>query len=355
MRIVWMRGNENLSFNRPHTYYVLGIRGAGKSSLLEHIAELHLERGHAVLDLFGSRDGEGLAWLRSPWAEEKRILLYHGDNADVSAPYDTKKVSEASLSDLNDYDILISASPLYSSPSDEFLQVNRLTNLLYQRLSWRRLVYVIVREAANLYYSRLKVAEDQTLAKAEMVYLIREARHMGVAMGLDTLKFTSVDVDIRNVIDYLFFKSLGLHGLPRNLHWVYRYIDPNAMQKMRPDEFVIVTRKGCLGLGKFPEVKWHKREREHILRKLGIEVEFGEELDYGIDRGKYLTVSDREHARMIELRVEQGLGAVKIGEMLQRSSATVWNHLKRHNRSIDRVGVCEICERAGCEYARMKV
>jgi len=154
-----MRGNENLSFNRPHTYYVLGIRGAGKSSLLEHIAELHLERGHAILDLFGSRDGEGLAWLRSPWAEEKRILLYHGDNADVSAPYDTKKVSEASLSDLNDYDILISASPLYSSPSDEFLQVNRLTNLLYQRLSWRRLVYVIVREAANLYYSRLKVAE----------------------------------------------------------------------------------------------------------------------------------------------------------------------------------------------------
>ena len=31
-----------------------------------------------VFDLFGSRDGEALAWLRSPYANEKKILVMHG-------------------------------------------------------------------------------------------------------------------------------------------------------------------------------------------------------------------------------------------------------------------------------------
>ncbi len=43
---------------------------------------------------------------------------------------------------------------------------------------------MIVREATNLYFSRLKIVANQTLAKSEMVYLIREARHAGVALGL---------------------------------------------------------------------------------------------------------------------------------------------------------------------------
>ncbi len=37
--------------------------------------------------------------------------------------------------------------------------------------------------------------------------MIRESRHMGVALGLDTLKFTSIDLDIRAVLDYLCLKS----------------------------------------------------------------------------------------------------------------------------------------------------
>jgi len=85
------------------------------------------------------------------------VLLIHGDNADVKAPCDARSVSELSLDDFNDYRVLISSSPLYSSPNDEFLQVNRITDLLYKRMHWDHLIYVIVREAANLYYSRLKV------------------------------------------------------------------------------------------------------------------------------------------------------------------------------------------------------
>ncbi len=75
MKIFWIRGNETIRFNRPHTFFVKGVRGAGKSAFLEHVAACYLNEGHTLLDLFGSRDGEGLAWLRSPYAKEKNCPL----------------------------------------------------------------------------------------------------------------------------------------------------------------------------------------------------------------------------------------------------------------------------------------
>ena len=103
-----------------------------------------------------------------------------------------KAVSDYKLSDLEKYDIIISAGPLYSSPGVEYESANKITDSIYQRLHWKRKVFMVTREAANLYYSRLKSDPNQASAKAQMVYLIREARHMGYALGLDTLKYTSI-------------------------------------------------------------------------------------------------------------------------------------------------------------------
>ena len=134
--------------------------------------------------------------------------------------FDTSPVDNLKLSHFDDYDIIISSSPLYSSVSSEFLEVNKITDLVYKRMSWDKLVYCIVREAANLYYSRLKVDANQNQAKAAMIYLIREARHVGMAMGLDTLKMTSIDLDVRAVTDFLIFKSQGVMGLPKELYFI---------------------------------------------------------------------------------------------------------------------------------------
>lgn len=152
MEIKWVRGNEHIGFSRPNTFFVIGPRGAGKSTLLETLGCYYLEKGHALLDLFGSRDGEGLAWLRSPYAEDKHFLLVHGESVDVSAPCDTKPASKLRLRDLEKYDIIISASPLYLGPDDEFICAAQLTDRIYKRLTWKRYVYCVVREAANLYY-----------------------------------------------------------------------------------------------------------------------------------------------------------------------------------------------------------
>jgi hypothetical protein len=350
MRVGWVRGGERIDFSRPNVFLTLGTRGTGKSSLLEHLAELYLGEGHAVLDLFGSRDGEGLGWLRSPFAENKKIMLVCGDNADLVCSYPYKRISKVTLHDLETNDITISSSPLYSSPSDEFSQVNSLISLLYKRLHWKRVLNVVVREAANLFYSRLKVSDNQVSAKAESTYLIRESRHMGLAMSIDTLKFTSIDSDIRNVTDYLILKSQGVSGLPDDLNFLYGFIEPHIFRKMPPGNFVIMSRQGSIGLGAFGEVKWHKGEHEDLLRRLDISIEHSEEIKHGEDKGTFKTIGDEEHVEILRLYLSDKLSMGKVAALKDRSSASVKAQLDSHNAAIQRVGFCCVCKRAGGQY-----
>lgn len=344
MKIAWIRGSERIDFNRPNAYFVLGVRGSGKSSLLEHIGESYLTEGHKILDLFGSRDGESLAWLRSPHVEDKKVLLIHGDNVSIKSSYDSKNISKITLDDFRTYDLLISSSPLYSSMDDEFYHVNHIIDLLYKRLSWKDLIYTLVREAANLFYARLRISTNQLAAKAESTYLIREARHCGVALALDTLKYTSIDIDIRTVLDYLMMKSQGVLGFPADLQWLYGYFSPHIVRKMPPPFFCIVSRQGALGLGSFPEVKWHKRERENIVKGVGLSVEYGDQIDYGQSRGVYKTVGDQEHIDILNGYFE-GSSMGKLAKKLDRSAATVHAQIHSHDESIDKMGYCVECRR----------
>ncbi|MFQ6053167.1 MAG: helix-turn-helix domain-containing protein [Candidatus Bathyarchaeia archaeon] len=73
-----------------------------------------------------------------------------------------------------------------------------------------------------------------------------------------------------------------------------------------------------------------------------------------MDRGSFTTVSDREHGAIIERRDDE-MSMKTIAEEVHRSTATINNHIKRHNWSIDRVGFCEACRRVGSEEAEIKV
>jgi len=323
----------------------LGIIDSAKSTFLETIGEEYLKAGHTVLDLFGSRDGEGLAWLRSPWVEEKKILLLHGDNVDVQGSYDTKNVSKLSPRDFHIYDILISSTPLYISPSQEFREVNRVLDLLYKRQSWQRLVYGIVREASNIFYSRIRVSKDQLAAKAEAVYLIRESRHMGLALGLDSLRFMSIDIDIRSVVDYQVIKALGLFGLPDDLEWLYHLISPAFIRNMPKGAFTILSRTGAIGLGSFSALPWHKQEKEAIVPAVGLKIEYGEEPQYGEDRRTFKTIGDYEHVEIIELYLDHKQSMHKISDLKKRSTSTVKAQIDSHNMAVKRSGFCPRCRR----------
>jgi hypothetical protein len=324
---------------------VIGLRGSGKSSFLEHVACNYLENGHVLLDLFGSRDGEGLAWLRSPYAKDKKILLLRGAGVDIQASFPVKQADQLTLKDLENYDIIVSASPLYLNMDQEFYYAAGITDLLYKRLSWHRLIYVIVREAANFYYSRLKVCDNQVFAKSQMVYLIREARHAGLALGLDSIRYYAIDIDIRNLADYLILKSQGMLGLAEDLKWLYSFFNPAVVRSMPPENFIILTRTGALGLGQFSYPEWHKRERENILASVGIKVEYGEVPKQAEYRGTFKTVPDSEHAEIIRLYVNEGLGIHKIAERLKRSTRTVQQHIHMHDDAVRRSGFCPACRR----------
>jgi len=119
---------------------------------------------------------------------------------------------------------------------------------------------------------------------------------------------------------------------------------------VKPQYFFIITRKGALGLGEFPFHKWHKREKENILKAVGIKVEYGDPLHEGEYRGTFRTVSDKEHAEMIRLYIEEELSLEKIAEYFKRSSRTPLLHIRKHNRAVERSEFCPACRRIKSIY-----
>ena len=88
---------------------------------------------------------------------------------------------------------------------------------------------------------------------------------------------------------------------------------------------------------------WHKKEKEHILNVLGIQVEYGEPIDYGENKGTFKMLGDYEHAAIIEDYISDVGGMGKIAQAHGVSSGTVYNHLKRHNEMIEKQGECDMC------------
>jgi len=201
---------------------------------------------------------------------------------------------------------------------------------------------------------RLKLRHDQTTAKVNMVYTIREGRHVGLALGLDSLRFLSIDIDVRTLTDFLFLKSMGIQGLSSDLRWLYSIFNPFVVASMPPQNFIIVSKSGPVGAGVFSEVPWHKKESEDIVKELGIEVEYGEPVSKGLDKGKFMTVGDEEHASLIKSYIEEGVGMGKPADRIGRPSKTVHDAVLKHDELIDKTGCCTICQRVKSEYASVR-
>lgn len=134
------------------------------------------------------------------------------------------------------------------------------------------------------------------------------------------------------------------------LDMVEALVEPHLVRKLRPNQFLLLASDGSVGFGVFPEVPWHKREREDIMRSVGVKVEYGEELKESEYRGHFKTLSDREHAEIIRLYVEENLGMTRIGEKIGRSGKTTMDHVHKHNSSVERSGFWPSCKRVGSPY-----
>lgn len=356
MEILWVRGYERIRWNSPNIFLVLGRRGAGKSVLLEVIGEHYLSRGHKILDLFGAASGEGLAWLRSPWVQDREVLLVKGQNADVRCSWHCVSWDQLTLKDLERHDIIISPSPFYfrtRSHSEEFLASDRILDLLMNRQTWRKYVYIIAREASKLLFSRRRKYDDQATAKQGAIYLLQESRHFGLALGMDAQKITTIDSDIRAICDYRIFKSQGSYILPRELWFIYRYLKPSWVQSMPKDSFGILSQTGAIGIGTNYVPPWHHKASEDILAAVGIQ------LGDGIAVPANYRVRDilrgAEHCDVVKKYHDSTSGVMEVAEQIGRSAFVVYREVNRHNNAVAALQYCPTCLNGNGEFARMLV
>lgn len=352
-KIFWLRGSENITFKSPFTFLVLGMRGSGKSSLLEVIATFFPK----IIDLYGSSDNEGLCWCRPEFTEvfkklhgrEPKILLITGDRKEVASKFDSVPVSKVTLSDFTNYDVIVAVDILYSDEEDYFAALQHITFTLWkQRTHWTEPWFVLIREAANWIYSRQKIAKDDKLAKAEFIKSLREARHHGLAVGVDTLRWTSLDKELRDVSDYVFLKRAGAIGYPDDLRFMYRYIDAYSAMKALPEAFMILTGRGNIGFGYFDFPNWHKQERDNILALTEIETKT---IEQALPDERRYGVGDFEHSEIIIKYMEQK-SMRKVASTLGRSLSSIHAHITRHNTAVERKGECLKCHHSNCQFSK---
>lgn len=339
--IKWIRGSETINYKRPSTYLIMGGRGSGKSSMLETIGSRYCK----IIDLFGSKDAECLSWCKdtSPF---KKVLFIIGRNMKVvSHKYQTVYADEVTLRDFEENEVITTTYTFFNTTKEYFDALQKITTLLWdQRTYWTEPWFLLIREAANWIYARLQVVKDSDSAKADFIQMLREARHSGLAVGVDTIRWTNIDKEVRDISDYVFIKKVGSIGLPKDLRFIYRYVNPVSLMKLKPPNFVLLTSEGNLGIGKFEYPKWHKEECENIMAEIGIETE--RLCQAPAVKGN--TVGILEHSQIIDI-YKRNRSLRKTAAIASRDFATVVRHIDLHNDTIKEVGYCLECRTAKSE------
>lgn len=360
LKIWWTRfrthpsANFQAALKRPLAFAVVGGTGAGKSALIETIASKY----DGIIDLFGSRDNEGLAWLRSPFKDS--VLLLKGDSVELDCHCaDVKNAKDLTLKDMDDYKVIISCGALYTKIEEEYYQITKIMGKLWKRQHWKTAHCLLIREASNLIYSRLSLGETQQFAKAYLIYVIREMRHCGFAVALDTVRWYGIDINLRSIADYTFIKAQGIDGLPGPLKFLYRYFNPYAVMKMPVHTYIVASRKGPLGFGTSTLPYWHKREHENMLDLFDIRPSH-KEIPF-TPKGMMAKVGDYQHVSIIKARFRtvektgKKTSMAKLAREIGRSSATIHTHIHHHNNMVHAVGECDKCARVNSELAKVVI
>jgi hypothetical protein len=375
--ISWARHSTILRYGRPELWFTIGGRGGGKSAELEAIGEQFLANGGLLFDLQSSHDQEGLAWLRNPQikAEAMPVLLLTGDRNIVSGPsahqYSQKPIRQLELADFEKYRVIINSFSFYESSDEYYERMQDALLLLYeQRMYWNKVIYAIVREAANLLYARTKLYFDTKVAKAMLVFMLREARHHGVAFGVDSVRVKSIDLDVRAIADYITFKNQGFEGLPEEFRFLYSYYDADWVSTMDPWELIMLTKRHAAigaGFNIMPNGNglmkkgdsWHKTESESILRILGLEK--GERSGSSLPEVK--APEEKMDPQMIARHVmfikeyhEKKISEEAVGISLGFGSQTlIHTQIRKHDIKVGMQGFCSICKKGGGSYASEQV
>jgi hypothetical protein len=198
----------------------------------------------------------------------------------------------------------------------------------------------------------MKLNQNIQSSKGEMAYLVRESRHCNLSLGFDTQKRETVDAEVRSVVDYFLFTAQGSESLPRPLWWLYKHVKPQAINRLPKGTFVILTRRGNVGLGSYVFHEWHKRENENILDSVGLVVSKPElSVEEVLETAKKENKPSKEelaHAQVV-MRFQEGEKLSEIGKSFGKDSSWASKIIREHNNEIVRNGYCSVCRKMKTE------
>jgi hypothetical protein len=298
---------EPIDFTNASTFWIYGSRYNGKSTINEIVATKFIDNGATAFDLFCSRDNESVAWLRSPYKD--RVCLLHGDSTILKTEYATMSRAEFDIKKAEQYDILVTCPGFYPPNGlDYYSTISYVTDKLRWRLDWKDkgVDILVVREAWNLLRSRMIAGEAKDILEAQyqMIDLLNEAYHVGVAMTIDSLRPKGVEITLREENTYSILKPMGKIPIPREYWYFLKYVSPGWLRRMSKSEFLIHTDRDFIGRGVNTKVPWHVDRGEDILNKLGIDVEYTKPVESAAEEGKALKrkmVSPDIHKQILDL------------------------------------------------------
>ena len=183
-----------------------------RCALLEVLGKKHLDTGHAIIDAFGSRDNEGLALARILGKDQ--IFFVTGNSVNARGRWNARSLKKLSLKEIEKYEVALSVSAFYGDMEEELHGLSEIVyKHIYKRTHWKKLYYLTIREASNFIFARIKLpSSNLSIAKAEFIHLLREARHMGCAIGVHTIRWTSIDKELGMSLTIFSLRGLGLLG-----------------------------------------------------------------------------------------------------------------------------------------------
>jgi hypothetical protein len=345
-----IRGFYTWEWKRANRYLLLGNANTGKSNLIEVLAYHHPH----ILDIHGSKDNEGLCWIRKSSGLDDALLIC-GDNTDLKCSWPVKHASDVTVQDFSEYEIVISAHSFYSGDQAKNKSIENIADQLDKRLSFRSgdIIFMAMRETNNILYSRLNRGVGEKTAKADLLEFIREMRHFGVSIGADMLQWTGTDRSFRDIADYMLFKNVGEKGLPPDKRYLYSFVSPVVFRRLRKDQAIGLKSNGDIAaFTKIPLCPFHKEEGVNLLQELGIEIDHGEDI---IDSTSQ-KVGDKEHLEIIKrYRDVQSTHRVAKSFDPPKSSSTINRHIHDHDSELAKYGKCSRCDKIDTELAKTKV
>ena len=357
IKVVWIRGQKWFSFTFPNIYLFLGDRGSGKSNNIEVIAIRHPK----IIDLFEANDGEALCWCRPEFTrvwqaihgEKPRILLLHGQTKRVVCDWDTMVITDLKLSTFEEYDVVTLCHKFFADEGDYFQALFTVIHKIWdEKDCWTGSEpwFIVVREAANWLYARLKMTRDDKFAKAEFLKNLRESRHKGLAVGLDTIRWTNLDKEARDYANFTYIKKPCAAGLPDELNWLERYF--RGLAYMKDDEAIVVTgprHYEIVGFQICDFAPWHKKVRENLFKILKIQVE---DINTGeMNTPRSYSIENLEHSKIVEKYLEIKSMMVVSKEMV-RSPRSIQLQLNLHNDAVTQMGECHSCRNAKSRFSK---